>query len=74
MVDHCNLQITPFTLHLTTSEGVLSKIYQTTRDVRSKMSGDDLIYALYALNFHVHQICSQQNNSKLEVSLRALSH
>jgi hypothetical protein len=35
-------------------EGVLSKIYQTTRDVRSKMSGDDLICAPCASTFYVH--------------------
>jgi hypothetical protein len=32
-------------------------MYQTTRDIRSKMSGDDLICAPCAPMFHVHQIC-----------------
>jgi hypothetical protein len=41
-------------------ECVLGKMYQTTRDVRSKMSGDDLICASYALNIHVHEIYSHQ--------------
>jgi hypothetical protein len=57
LVDHCNLQIIPSTTTPTTSEGVFSKIYQTTRDVRCKMSGADLICASYALNFHVPEIC-----------------
>jgi hypothetical protein len=34
-----------------------NKMYQTTRDVRSKMSGDDLICTPCAPMFHVHQIC-----------------
>jgi hypothetical protein len=35
-------------------EGVFSKIYQTTKDVRSKMSGDDLLCAPCAPIFYVH--------------------
>jgi hypothetical protein len=34
-------------------------MYQTTIDVRYKMSGDDLICAPCTPMFHVHQICCQ---------------
>jgi hypothetical protein len=43
-------------------ESVLSKIYQTIKDIRSKMNGSNLIYALFVLNFHVHQIYSREVN------------
>jgi hypothetical protein len=51
-------------------KGVLSKMYQTTRDVRSKMSGDDLICAPCAPMFHVHQICCHY----LNIYLHELGH
>jgi hypothetical protein len=62
LVDHYNLQITLSTTTPHHIRGVLSKIYQTARDVRYKMSGNDLICASCALNIHVHQICFSKTN------------
>jgi hypothetical protein len=40
-------------------EDVIFKLQWSTRDIRSKMDSNDLIYATYALRFYIHRICPQ---------------
>jgi hypothetical protein len=43
-------------------ESILSKIYQTHKDIRSKMNDSDLICVPFVLNFHVYHIYSREVN------------